>query len=108
MKRIFSGLASLSITASLFVFAVGGTPASAQNASVYQLVPVSAAASGTVIVNELLWRCSADGCTALNATSRPAIVCAQAARQLGKIASFRVKGTAFDAEALAKCNSRAK
>jgi hypothetical protein len=108
MKRIFSAIASLSITTSLFIFAVGGAPANAQSAAIYRLVPVTAASAGNVIVNELLWKCGADGCTALNATSRPAIVCAQAARQLGKIESFSVKGTAFDADALVKCNARAK
>ncbi len=105
MQRIFSALASLTITASLFALAV---PARAQSATVYRLVPVTTASTGNVVVGELLWKCGADGCTAMNASSRPAIVCGQAARQIGKISNFSVKGVEFDAAALAKCNARAR
>jgi hypothetical protein len=81
-------------------------PAFAQ-APVYRAVPVVQAAE-TVIAGETLWRCGADGCTTSRATSRPAIVCAQAASKVGKLDSFVVNGQAFDAEALAKCNARAR
>ncbi len=108
MKRILPALASLSITASLFLFAVAGSPAQAQPSSGYQLTTISAPTAETVIVNDTVWKCSGATCTAREAGSRPAIVCAQAARRIGKVASFTALGTIFDADALTKCNVKAK
>ena len=82
-------------------------PAQAQSPA-YRAVPVAVAAAETVIADGVLWRCGDLGCTATNATSRPAIVCAQAARKVGKLASFTVGMIAFDEAALAKCNTKAK
>jgi hypothetical protein len=39
---------------------------------------------------------------------RPAIVCAAAAREIGKISAFSANGTEFTAEELAKCNEKAR
>lgn len=74
----------------------------------YRAVPVTSANAATVIADGVLWRCGDAGCTATNATSRPAIVCAQAVRKVGKLASFTVGAIAFDEAALAKCNAKAK
>jgi hypothetical protein len=93
------------VSASLALLSVA--PAMAQSPA-YRAVPVTAAAADTVIADGVLWRCGDNGCTATNATSRPAIVCAQAVRKVGKLASFTVGTTAFDEAALAKCNAKAK
>lgn len=83
-------------------------PAQAQSPA-YRAVPATAvAANDTVIADGVLWRCGSEGCVATNATSRPAIVCAQAARKVGKLTSFSVGTQAFDEAALAKCNAKAK
>lgn len=83
-------------------------PAFAQS-PVYRLVPATAVAkAGSVIAGDVLWACSTDGCTTGKATSRPAIVCEQAARKVGKLASFSVDATPFDDAALAKCNAKAR
>jgi hypothetical protein len=74
----------------------------------YRAVPASAVAQTNVIADGVMWRCGSEGCVATNATSRPAIVCAQAARQVGKLESFAVGTQTFDAESLAKCNTKAK
>jgi hypothetical protein len=74
----------------------------------YRAVPATAVAQASVIADGVLWRCGSEGCLATNATSRPAIVCAQAVRKVGKLESFSVGTQAFDAEALAKCNAKAK
>jgi hypothetical protein len=74
----------------------------------YRAVPATAIAQDSVIADGVMWRCGTAGCVATNATSRPAIVCAQAARQVGKLESFAVGAQAFDADALAKCNAKAK
>jgi hypothetical protein len=75
----------------------------------YRLIPAAAFETPkTVIVNDVLWKCGPAGCVAARANSRAAIVCAQAARKVGKLQSFAATGTAFDDAALAACNAKAK
>jgi hypothetical protein len=97
------------ITATALTLSLGAMiePAHAQSPA-YRAVPVAAASTSNVIADGVLWRCGSDGCTATNATSRPAIVCAQAVRKVGKLSSFTVGTVAFDEAALAKCNTKAK
>jgi len=83
-------------------------PASAQ-APVFRAVPAKTiAATGNVIIGDTLWACGSDGCTTAAATSRPAIVCAQAVKKIGKLESFAVGTTTFDEAALATCNAKAR
>ena len=79
----------------------------ATNAPDFRLTPTQSV-TGTKIVNDTLWRCNTNICTAATANSRPEIVCAQAARKVGKVSSFSYKGTDFDAAALEKCNAKAR
>jgi hypothetical protein len=98
----------LSILAAASVMLAGTTPAFAQT-PVYRAVPATPVQTAqNVIVGDLLWKCGPDGCTTSTASSRPAIVCAQAARKVGKLGSFTVNNVAFDADALSKCNAKAK
>jgi hypothetical protein len=106
MKKILAVIASFS-TAFLLISATTA-PAFAA-APMYKLVPATAvAATKSVVVGETLWRCGPTGCVAAQSNSRPAVVCAQAARKVGKIESFTVGGAAFSADELAKCNEKAK
>ena len=105
MKTIFVALAAFS---TLLTFTVAATPVFAASTPVYRLVPVAAAAPGTVIVRDTLWKCGPSGCTAAQANSRPAIICAQAAKKVGKLTSFAVSGVEFDAAAIEACNAKAK
>ncbi len=106
MKKILAVLASFS-TAFLLISATT-SPAFAA-APMYKLIPATAVASvKSVVVGETLWRCGPTGCVAGQSNSRPAVVCAQAARKVGKIESFTANGAAFTAEELAKCNEKAK
>ena len=105
MVRIGSLLIATALTISL---GAAIEPAQARPPA-YRAVPVAAVASAdTVIADGVLWRCGSEGCVATNATSRPAIVCAQAARKVGKLTSFSVGTQTFDEAALAKCNAKAK
>ncbi|MGB5723400.1 MAG: hypothetical protein WBM39_03220, partial [Parasphingorhabdus sp.] len=64
--------------------------------------PVEAAQEiikGTVI------RCAGTECIGGQSSSSPRTVCAKIADKFGPVAGFAYKGEAFDAEALAKCNS---
>jgi hypothetical protein len=104
MVRIGMFIAATALTLSL---GAAIEPAQAQ-APAYRAVPVAQASTASVITDGVLWRCGTDGCVTSNATSRPAIVCAQAVRKVGRLASFTVGTTAFDEAALAKCNAKAK
>ncbi|MEK6637735.1 MAG: hypothetical protein AABY88_06585 [Pseudomonadota bacterium] len=107
MNKFLAVIASFS-TALVLVSAATSTPASAA-APTYKLVPATAVTSvKSVIVGETLWRCGPTGCVAGESSSRPAVVCAQAARKVGRIESFAANGTAFSTEELAKCNEKAK
>jgi uridine phosphorylase len=74
----------------------------------YRAVPAATVSEANVIADGVMWRCGTDGCVTSKATSRPAIVCQQAARQVGKLESFAFGTESFDAAALAKCNAKAK
>ncbi len=107
MNKILIAVASLGISMTL----IGTTAHSAfaAPAAAYRLVPATALPTPkTVLVSDTLWHCNIDSCTANQSTSRPTIICAQAARKVGKIESFFANGTAFDSNQLAKCNAKAK
>ena len=61
------------------------------------------------VARDSIWRCSESNCVSTNSTStRPAIVCAALARQVGALKSFSADGRAFGAEELQSCNARAR
>lgn len=106
--KLRSLVAVAAVVASGLMLAVSTTPALA-GAPAYRLAPVAAVtAADTVVVRDVLWKCNDSGCVAKAATSRPAIVCATAARKIGKLASFTANGKEFTAEELAACNAKAK
>jgi hypothetical protein len=107
MKKIVAVFASVLTSAVL----IGGSAdaAFAQTGAAYRLTPVAAvAAAETVVANETLWKRAGNDYVAKQSNSRPSIVCAQAAKKIGKLESFEANGQAFDAEALAKCNEKAR
>ena len=61
------------------------------------------------VARDSIWRCAGTVCVSSNETStRPAIVCAALARQVGALRSFSANGRAFGAEELQACNARAR
>ncbi len=105
-SRSLIALAAFATSATLFVGT--GTPAFAGSPA-YRLVPVTAfAAADKIIARDVLWSCAGNACVANNATSRPAIVCAVAAKKIGQLSAFSANGKDFTADELAKCNARAK
>ena len=74
----------------------------------YRAEPAATPALERFVARENVWRCSGEVCTSARSASRPAIVCAALVRQVGALRSFSVDGEAFDAEALASCNRRAR
>ena len=74
----------------------------------YSATPATAPAKTSVVTRSTVWKCGEGTCVASKATSRDAIMCELVVREVGTLQSFSAGGTAFDADALAKCNARAK
>ncbi len=86
--------------------ALVATPAFAAG---FQAETSSAPAQGRFVARDSVWRCAGTNCVSSNRTStRPAIVCAALAREVGALKSFAVDGRAFAAEELQACNARAR
>ena len=77
-------------------------------APTFQAQPEVAPAEAKFVVRDTIWTCGDAGCSATASNSRPAVVCALLAREVGALKSFSARGEALDGEALAKCNARAK
>lgn len=92
--------------AAVLSLALLATPAFA--APTFQAQPEVAPAATKFVLRDTLWTCGDGSCVAASSTSRPAVVCAVLAREVGALRSFTVRGEALSAEALGKCNARAK
>lgn len=103
MARISHFLFALAGSATLFAAA----PAIAQP-GFYSLTTAAPVAEAKPVVRGMMFNCNGASCGAGEGTSRPAIVCASAARELGRITAFSAGGKAFGDEELAKCNAKAK
>jgi hypothetical protein len=106
MIRLLPLAASLLATITLFS-AVTVPVAAAEAGPAYRMV-LATPTEGRFIAGETPWRCGGDGCIAPAGKSRPAIICAQAARSLGRVESFSVRGEAIAAKDLESCNKKAK
>ena len=75
----------------------------------FQAETNSAPAQERFVARDSIWRCAGTSCVSTNRTStRPAIVCAALAREVGALKSFSADGRAFGAEELQRCNARAR
>jgi hypothetical protein len=95
------------IRSAILAFALMSTPALAA-APHFQAEAVVQPAKSKVALRDTLWNCAGATCSAHESSSRPAIVCAVLARQIGALRSFSVKGEALGAAELERCNGRAK
>lgn len=98
-------LAAAFATSSLLV--AGAAYAQPTNAY-YSATPASAPTAGRTMIRGQVWTCDGQSCTAGQGESRPAIICAVAARELGQLTAFTANGVALDSANLDKCNARAK
>ena len=74
----------------------------------YSATPATAPAKATLVTRSTLWKCDGGVCLAPKATSRDEIMCELVVREVGALTAFSANGQNFDADALAKCNTRAK
>lgn len=59
-------------------------------------------------VRDVMWTCGEGSCTGGESNSRPAIVCALLAREVGTLLSFSAADKPLPPEQLEKCNARAR
>ncbi|MHA6718004.1 CC_3452 family protein [Sphingomonas sp. RS6] len=74
----------------------------------YVAVPATPAEKAKLVTRSTIWKCDASGCTAARSTSRDTIMCELLVREVGPLSAFRAGETTFDADALARCNGKAR
>ncbi|GGD86829.1 hypothetical protein GCM10011515_02900 [Tsuneonella deserti] len=84
--------------------AVSPTPAEAADGAYYRAELVTATTASRPVVGGMAWNCAGNACAAAKGTSRPAVVCARLAKEVGALATFTAGGKALEAEDLARCN----
>lgn len=91
------------------VLAFAPTMGFAQNArGYYAATPAAAPAKSSLVTRSTIWKCGEGVCIAAKANARDTIVCELVAREIGTLTAFRANGSEFDADALAKCNAKAR
>jgi hypothetical protein len=97
--------AALAWTALSFGAALTPAPANAgETGPFYRAELAAPAAEARPIAGELAWTCNDNTCAAGKGTSRPVIVCARLAKEVGPVASFEADGKPLDEDQLARCN----
>lgn len=103
IRLLTPSLLAFMLTAFLF----GGT-AFAAGASQYRAESARPAPAARLVAKDLIWRCGAAGCVAVQGHSRPAVDCPALAHEVGTLISFTVGGVALPPAELEKCNGRAR
>ena len=97
--------AALAWTTLSFGAALTPAPAAAAESGPFYRAELAApAAEARPIAGDLAWNCSDTSCAAGKGKSRPVIVCARLAKEVGPVANFVADGEALDEQELARCN----
>ena len=84
--------------------AIAPSPAQAAEGVFYRAQLTAPTAKANAIAGGLAWKCADSSCAAAKGTSRPVIVCARLAKEVGPIAAFTAGGKALEPAELARCN----
>lgn len=106
IARPAAAFVALAWTALTIGSAITPSPAYAGEGAFYRAELAAPSAKGSAIAGGLVWKCAETNCAASKGTSRPAIVCARLAKEVGQVASFSAGGKALEAADLAKCNGQ--
>ncbi|WEJ99199.1 MAG: hypothetical protein P0Y59_20010 [Candidatus Sphingomonas phytovorans] len=105
MTRVLSIAAALAAS----VMMLAPVASSAQGLDgYYTATPVAQPTKTSFITSNLMWKWRDTAFTANKAPARDNIVCQMIVQRAGALSAFTAGGQAFDADALAKCNARAK
>lgn len=101
-----AAIAALAWTTLTFGTAITPAPASAAEGAYYRAELTAPASKGSAVAGGLVWKCAQTNCAAPKGTSRPAVVCARLAKEVGAVNTFTAGGKALEAEDLARCNGK--
>ena len=82
--------------------------ASAQVGGYYVAVPATAPTKPGLMTHATYWSLKNGTYVAPRASERDTVLCELVVRTVGPLTSFTAGGNAYDADALAKCNAKAK
>ncbi len=82
--------------------------ASAQVGGYYVAVPAAKPTKAGLMTHATYWSLKDGAYVAPRASERDTVLCQLVARNVGTLSSFTAGGNAYDADALAKCNAKAK
>jgi uncharacterized low-complexity protein len=99
---------TLAATAASLLLASAGVATAQPVRGYYTATPATAAAKATFVTRNTVWKCADGICAAPKAPSQPGIMCELVAKSVGTLSAFTANNTPFDAEALAKCNAKAR
>lgn len=94
--------------AALSLAAFSPAAALAQSGGYYAATAAEAPKKSSFVTQNTIWKCKDGVCTAPKSTSQDKVMCERAAQRVGTLSAFTAGGAAFDAEALAACNARAR
>jgi hypothetical protein len=103
-----SRLVSLAAAAAASLTLLSATSGYAAPRGYYVATATQAPEKANFVTRNTAWSCNGAVCTAAKAPERDAFVCERVAGEVGALSAFAVAGAAFDAEALARCNKKAK
>ena len=101
-----AAVAALAWTALTIGAAITPAPAQAAEGAYYRAELTAPASTSQALAGGLVWKCADTACAAPKGTSRPAIVCARLAKEVGQVSTFTAGGKALEAEDLARCNGK--
>ena len=96
------------LRATLATFGLTLATAAAAQTGYYVAVPATPPTAPSLVTHVTSWKLQGAAYVAAKAPDRHQVLCRQLAEQTGPLASFTVRGSAYDADALAQCNARAK
>jgi hypothetical protein len=100
-----AALVALAWTALTFT-AIAPTQAEAAEGAYYRAELSAPVTATKPVVSGTIFNCAGTNCAGSKATSRPAIVCARLAKEVGTVATFTANGKALEADELARCNNK--
>lgn len=100
---------TLALLAAFASAALTAAPAIAQTTTAYYVaVPQAQPAKTAFVTRSAAWRYRGGAFVAAQAPERAQVLCQLVAENAGGLSSFTVGGKPLDADALAKCNAKAK
>ena len=87
---------------------IAGTAHAQAPAGYYVAVPAAQPVKPALMTRATPWSLKGNAYVAARAPERDAVLCQLVAHNAGQLTSFTVGGKAYDADALAKCNAKAK